>query len=512
MIVVNRRTKPYKAGGAAAAAVCLCLALASCSAPPPSPASSRGTGSAPAATEGLGNPAASAAGSASQESGETNAVPPATEAQPNPSAGPAAGSVSRPAGATGATAAKSTGKTPPNSSKSPSPSQGNQTQTQKTEKTPGSTAAGEPTVSYDTDYFTYRSGLTNTYAKLTKEKKLTVAYMGGSVTWGVGATNLDRSYRAKTTQWLRDTFPQASITEINASVPSACSAFGAYCVDQDVIAHKPDLVFVEYAINDSYASASYNSAEVSRQYETILRKIFTALPQCEVVALYTTDANKSMTPALYSQAQIQEDVAAYYGVPSINIGWQLRMERGLRQPRSGGQLTSKWLTYFTDIVHLTDGGYAEYASIITRCLHTAFDAAEKAKKPAAANRSLPQPKNQQLLMQSTCLKTAKVDLSGSRNWKKSESVFSSYQQYVGYIYTDSADNELVFTFTGTSVAIFGSESKKFKYSVDGGDWKTRTYASHPTPLAKGLSKGQHTVRLQAVEPSGQFAIAAVLTS
>src|SRR5580658_3240108 len=56
-----------------------------------------------------------------------------------------------------------------------------------------------------------RGGLGNTFARLKAGKEVRIAYFGGSITAQEG-------WRVKTLKWFRDTWPNAKITEINATI------------------------------------------------------------------------------------------------------------------------------------------------------------------------------------------------------------------------------------------------------------------------------------------------------
>ncbi|MGH9835990.1 MAG: hypothetical protein ACRD9Y_23460, partial [Blastocatellia bacterium] len=60
------------------------------------------------------------------------------------------------------------------------------------------------------------------FDKLRAGKSVTIAYLGGSITAGAGATNPEKSsYRALTTEWFRKNYPKAEITELNAAINSS---------------------------------------------------------------------------------------------------------------------------------------------------------------------------------------------------------------------------------------------------------------------------------------------------
>lgn len=368
---------------------------------------------------------------------------------------------------------------------------------------------------YDNSYFNYRDGLLNTYVKLKKDKKLTIAYMGGSVTYGIGTSDLSKSYRARTTAWLQEKFPDATITEVNAGVPSACSAFGAHWVNEKVLSEAPDLVFLEYAINDYYARSIYSETDVSRHYETIIRKLRQANPKCDIVALYTTDNTVSqLNTPYFDQVTIQDEIAARYGIPSVHMGYQACQELNLKN----GNSSAGWSTYFSDGVHPTAEGYARYASVLTRCLTTALiDAPAKLSNVTAVNKTMPAAKNSNLIMNSRYIAATDLVLESNTGWNKSTSGkgVGGFVTHEGDLYTNTANNEFTFKFTGKDVALFCDLfSCTVSYSIDGSPWASTTTNNHPMRLGKNsLEYGEHTVTIKCNNPSGKrFDIAGILVS
>ena len=61
------------------------------------------------------------------------------------------------------------------------------------------------------------------------------------------------------------------------------SGWGATHVDSAVVALKPDVVFIEFAINDAVTRFDLSLDTVRRNVDTILDRIATALPGCEVI-------------------------------------------------------------------------------------------------------------------------------------------------------------------------------------------------------------------------------------
>jgi len=360
---------------------------------------------------------------------------------------------------------------------------------------------------FDGDYYVLRNGLYNTYNKIKAKEDITISFLGGSITYGIGTQSLEESFRILVKNWLSETYG-INVNEYNAAIPSACSGIGAYCVEEDVLIHNPDIVFIEYAINDKYARAYYSESEISANMETIVRKIKTKSPKTDIVFLYTTSAEVSISTPLFFEAEIHEKVAEHYGVTSINIGYGLRKGRGLLKHTGSDVIVKKWSNFFKDGCHTNKNGNIVYSNIIKEAVESAFSAAEKGVE---VNTTLPEQLNKNLI-NTTYIKTSNADLTSSKGFKMADTQWSSFSHYKGYIYTDTADNELSVTFNGTSFGILGPVNQAYLYSVDGGDWvEFSKFNSHPQPLVKGLENKEHTIKIKATDiDNNQFIISAFL--
>ena len=111
---------------------------------------------------------------------------------------------------------------------------------------------------------------------------------------------------------------------------------------------KADLYFLEYAINDNYDGLS--ASDTQRNIESMIKKIYGQNPYADIVMLFTTDTSKKGQS--FTQLSAIKELAAYYGIPCIDLGALLVKE---------GNLSS----YLIDTVHPNDSGYQKYASYIT---------------------------------------------------------------------------------------------------------------------------------------------------
>ncbi len=189
------------------------------------------------------------------------------------------------------------------------------------------------------------------FEKLRAGKAVTLAYLGGSITAGAGAGTPEKSsYRALITDWLRKKYPRSDINEINAAVSGTGSLYGALRARRDVIAYKPDLIFVEFAASD----INEDEAAVKKAIEGLLRQLLIVPQPPEVVMLYTTTAKRNV------RNDWHEMLAAYYRVPSIDL-----------QDRTWGLIDSGKITqsaFWRDGVNPADAGHKIYADLITSFL------------------------------------------------------------------------------------------------------------------------------------------------
>lgn len=203
--------------------------------------------------------------------------------------------------------------------------------------------------------FTIRDGLPNVAEKLAAGAPVTVAFLGGSITKGGG----DAGFSAAIPRWLQEQHPQSTVTAINAGINGTDSAFGAARTDRDLIAKKPDLVFVEFAVNDG-------TADRSGDMERIVRKLWTADATCDVVFIYTVSEEHLApwkTGELPKAAAAHERVAAFYGIPSVGLGVDL-----LTKLAEG----ATWKQLMRDGCHPTAAGYAVYVAHICDALTSAL--------------------------------------------------------------------------------------------------------------------------------------------
>ncbi len=251
--------------------------------------------------------------------------------------------------------------------------------------------ADVPATSIYSDKYFARGGLANFFVKAETGQEVKVAYFGGSITAQAG-------YRVQTMDWFKKTWTDAKFVEINAAIGGTGSELGAFRLAKDVLAFKPDLVFIEFAVND-YGGTKADEHRVLCAMEGIVRQIIAANPRTEICLVYTvtSDMIAEIKSGSYPVSTLaHEKVAAYYDLPSINMGFDvIELEKQGRlvmaadadninnisvySPVTAVPLNKDWQIVFSkDGVHPhTSSGHVIYAQAIK----SAFEKISEVGKP-----------------------------------------------------------------------------------------------------------------------------------
>lgn len=157
--------------------------------------------------------------------------------------------------------------------------------------------------------FREREGLPNFFRKADSQKAIKIAYFGGSITEANG-------WRVKTMSWFKSRFPNTQCLEINAAISGTGTGFAACRLSTDVLAHHPDLVFIEFRVNGGEGVGA-------QSVEGIVRQIWAANPETDICFIYTVREdwrNQIQAGTAPGFGQVMERIANHYGIPSIDLG------------------------------------------------------------------------------------------------------------------------------------------------------------------------------------------------
>ena len=354
--------------------------------------------------------------------------------------------------------------------------------------------------------FNMRTGLPNFFAKLKAGGEVRIAYLGGSITAAPG-------WRLLSQQWFAEQAPDAKIKEVFAAIPGTGGELGVSRLDGDVIAHKPDLVFIEFCVNGIGATE-----ERGRQVtEGLIRKIWNALPETDICFVYTVGAWHF---ADFEKAGIQwtagmmEEVLPAYGVPSINFATEVcRMrdeDKLVFSLPKGAPIPDGKIIFSHDGVHpLAETGHVLYNEAIIRAMTAMKNAG------SAGPHCLPEPREPANWSEAKRVPLSCAEMTGEWTSHNPAAVPGNQQEIASQNFkerfselwqTGQAGAEIFFRFEGTGFGLYGisrCESGQFEVQVDQRlpiqGTLFDSYAG--TGRAKGwfyphmLSPGVHTVRI-----------------
>jgi lysophospholipase L1-like esterase len=312
-------------------------------------------------------------------------------------------------------------------------------------------------------------------AKARRGEPICVAAIGGSITaGGLQTKDPKRRYVQQVAAWFEKTFPGLKVRFVNAGIGATNSGYGALRVQRDVIAQQPDLVVVEYAVNDS------TGAQMDDCYEGVLRQLLGSSTNRALIELFFMHKDGKNAQAG------QTTLGKHYGLPMISFRDAVWPEL-----QAG---TIKWETLYADVVHPNDAGH-DIASELLR----GFLNASLAKLPAKdsdlpAIAPVPARLNADTYERCVLLRGADFKPVSSNGWSF---VRSSVWE------CGSAGGRLEYDVSGT-VLLLGRNipavaKGRVELVVDGGAPRPLLQDGHNLPVAKGLTSGLHRVAI-VVQP------------
>ena len=196
--------------------------------------------------------------------------------------------------------------------------------------------------------------LANVIKKLQNGEEVTVAYIGGSITQGTSAGSA-KCYARLTTDWLEQQFPNSKINYVNAGIGATGSFIGASRVDKDVLSHDPDLVFVEFSVNDTTQHTQLNK----QSYAALLRRIWAHSTSPAIVTIAMTQQNGT------SFQEQHGEIVKMFDLPMISY------KNTILNVIDKGHIT--WKDISDDDIHPNTPGHKLLSQLITIYLQDVID-------------------------------------------------------------------------------------------------------------------------------------------
>jgi sialidase-1 len=343
------------------------------------------------------------------------------------------------------------------------------------------------------DYFKIRNGLTHSFQAINDNKKATVAFLGGSITYNEG-------WRTKTCAYLKERFPETDFRFIAAGIPSLGSLAHSFRLQRDLLdSGKIDLLFVEAAVNDT----GTDSLTQVQALEGIVRHAKTANPNMDIVMMSFIDLIKMQT---YDNGQEpievknHELVAEYYQLPSINLAKEMWDKMQKKE--------FSWAYDFKDL-HPSVFGQELYFSAIKSLLNDCFSNYKSFKNNILRNDFLN--KNSFTKGKYYAVENAQLDANWAldKNWKPTDKL-ETRDGFVNVpmIVSTTPESALSLNFKGTALGlsvVSGPDTGIISYSIDGApfknldlytQWSPHLYLPWYVLLEADLPEGKHVLQLK----------------
>ena len=186
--------------------------------------------------------------------------------------------------------------------------------------------------------------LKRVFRKMKDKKPVKIGFLGGSITEGAWSTSLDKRYAALTTTWLQKYFKNDKISARIAGIGATTSLFGLFRAERDLLETNPELIFVDFTVNDFDEDQT-----MPQEYESLIRKLLTLKNEPAIVLLaYCKNTGWNCQP-------YHEKIAKHYNLPYISYRdtYYPLVEKGI----------INWEDISPDKVHPNDVGHAAAAAL-----------------------------------------------------------------------------------------------------------------------------------------------------
>ena len=150
--------------------------------------------------------------------------------------------------------------------------------------------------------------LKNLMKRAANGESLVIGFLGGSITQGSLSSTPKTCYAYLVYEWWKKSFPNAEFSFVNGGIGGTTSHYGGARAWKDVLCYRPDIVTVDFSVNDD-ANEFFEET-----YEGTLRRLLMAPSAPAVIVLnnvfYDTGKNAQ---------EYHNRIADHYGIPHVSI-------------------------------------------------------------------------------------------------------------------------------------------------------------------------------------------------
>ncbi len=359
--------------------------------------------------------------------------------------------------------------------------------------------------------------LSNAVKLLKAEKKLTIGYIGGSITNGNSATKrltsselnkeakIKNSWVNRTSTYFAEKYPDAVIETVNVGVSNTQTNFAIFRLEKELMntnGHDmPDLVFIEFCTND------WNSGdELKTEIESLVRNIYRLNPYAEIVVISTASAYKNASRLLY------QEICKEYNIPFVCVGLKLRS--AIRK-KDGVSDEKTPLFYTTDNLHPSAEGYKLYTDLIIEALQPLLDTEIKEYKLYNYYEKMRAPIMEHIIESPKVVYANELTLGGNAGLVETKLTHTMFGTAFSQNTVEVTPNcillnkgdKITYNFSGATFGVimkYRPQNFSYRYRIDGGEWVEKKVDSHLGNQTQAsiwehfLSDGEHTVELESL--------------
>lgn len=331
-----------------------------------------------------------------------------------------------------------------------------------------------------------------------------VVFIGGSLTEGGNAWHL------KVINYLKEKMPEKKVEFVNSGIGGTTSEYGAKRYAKDVLAYNPDLVVIEFAVNDR----SYGSKEPLKHQTYMEAMVQQSLKVEKVPAIMFLYSNHAYEGTDLENVEFsrksKEELARFYKIPSVDAHAYCV---GLYEADKEKTSTSykEWLEeeknyYPRDNVHPYASGYQLFGDAIVEAFEK--EGLEKFLKPVQPQNGLfCFSENQKVMSRYEYVYVTNPKIAYNGKWylcnkdmtrqDLPDAILPKFFQHPycpeGGVYTNVADSTMSFKTSASEIFISyvsGSATSDMVILIDGKETQTLSTASSYTNMnyvSKGIS-------------------------
>ncbi|MCR5523565.1 MAG: SGNH/GDSL hydrolase family protein [Clostridia bacterium] len=183
-------------------------------------------------------------------------------------------------------------------------------------------------------------------------KDYVVGFFGGSITAGAAASSYKKSWSQLVFNEIAGIKPDRNCKCFNASISGTGSEFGVFRIKEHLLKYNPDVIFIEFAVNDSPLRGE-NAYRIYDAFDYLIAQTKSECPDCAIILVYTAMRYGK------TAADIHRKIAEHYGLAEIDAASKLTAEL------DNGKT---WDDLLPDGLHPTDYGHRLYADAVISAL------------------------------------------------------------------------------------------------------------------------------------------------